>query len=864
MSPLLVALCAALILAIILGAFSRLRPQEKLPWGLILAALCAVAIFASFSISASEKRRLRIFVIDGSLSFQRAHNEIRGTLKDSCADLGPNDRCALIVFSQDAGVLIPPVRPSEFKPDSVDWSREGGSHIERGIEAALQLSSSSAEREIILVSDGLETAGKMERASARCQEQGARLFSYCPVLEAVEDLALSKVTGPKNLAINDEAEFIVSLFNRSPRKIEARLELTAYRGEQEKAAWAFGLEIKLAPRQSLSRRILRRVKEAGLYRLEAQVFPRRGKDQFKENNKKSHWFTVGSPKKAVILCSPKSHAPRLIANAGYQALSLSPGPKLQERFRALFTSAPEILVIDDQSIETLKPIVPDIDSWVSNHGIGLLVFGGPHSFGPGNYSGSSFEETLPVLSRPPSDPGQALTLSLAVDASGSMKDRYGDALEFGVEKSYPILRPGDSLFLTAFAESIRLRKEKLGREDFDKALMEFRELEPNDGTDLKLALSTLLTDLIEAPQEDKKLGILVSDAQAKISPDGLQALKQQIQSLAARSEKAPARIVLLLIGEAESLAVLKKLESDLGAKSVKVEALTIANTKDALKTAISSSVAKLREEVARGQFPIEITELGKGFLGSRPVEGFLKAYNRTRLKAGAQVFARTLTKKETLLAKRAHGSGTVLTFSSSLSLWLDPLVQTTSGRRFLTTLPTLLRSRVNREWSISATRVDSGTIQVRAEHPSYKVAGEGKLVARVSDGSRRLRERFLPSEPGVQLLEAQVSPGPVTVSVGIGEDVLGVLTVPGTEAAEVERLEPDLDRLKQVARGTGGKKLTALPLRARDLQREDREQKAGRRSLGPLFAVALVLALLWVASGGEIGKIGRLNFFSNK
>ncbi|MDF1661336.1 MAG: VWA domain-containing protein [Planctomycetota bacterium] len=863
MSPALLFLGAGLVLLAIVFFFHRLRPQEKIPWGLALAAVFASAIFSGFTIPATKQQRLRIFIVDGSLSFRRGHESFQGKILESCADLGKADLCALVVFGQSARVLIAPISPDQFDPDSVDWNGEQGSHIEKGVEAALALSSPESQRELILFSDGLETEGSLLKASALCRERGVKLFTYCPNLAPVKDIALSALTGPSNVPINAELEFSATVINHSPNKVDGRLEFTAYNGQTQHIAWALGIDLSLAPRQTLSRRILRRVKKPGLYRLEARLFRGNAEDSFEQNNRQTHWFTVGSPKKAIIVCSPKSHGPRLITSAGFQSFPLYSGPDLKKRFQAAIASSPDILVIDDQSLDMIAPIVSDIDALLAHHGVGLLVFGGPNAFGPGNYSGSSFEKLLPVSSDPPSDPGQALTLSMAIDASGSMKDRYPDALEFGIEKTFPLLRSGDKIHISAFAESVRLRKENLDRAGLERALIDLRELEPNDGTDLNLALTTLFNDLIAAPVANKKLAVLVTDAQAKINEEQRAALRKQARKLADQSKKSGAQIVLLLIGEVESLEFLKSLESDLTVDRVKTMALSIRNTKSALKNAISSSLARVREEVAKGRFNVEITELGKGFLGSRPIEGVITAYNRTRPKSHAQSYARTRDKKEALVTAGDYGAGKVLTFTSSLSLWLGPLIQSKSGRSFLTQLPSLVRNRVNRSWKVTAKRIGSQVV-VRARHPSVELAGASRASVIVSDGQSRKDFLLVPTRPGWQQGECEVPDAALTLSIQVAGETIGVLTLPGTENAEFLTFEAELEKLSEAAVGSGGKRLTALPFRPQDLEDDERGRGEGRRSLGPMFALALALTLVWIAAGAGLPNLSVRHFFSNK
>jgi uncharacterized membrane protein len=106
------------------------------------------------------------------------------------------------------------------------------------------------------------------------------------------------------------------------------------------------------------------------------------------------------------------------------------------------------LTLDQQ--ETLK-------LFVHEHGRGLVVVGGPLSFGPGAYQDSLLDDILPVSSEPPDTPERgSVALFLVVDKSSSMREAStGDARRItmaraAASQAVGMLQPGDIVGVLGF------------------------------------------------------------------------------------------------------------------------------------------------------------------------------------------------------------------------------------------------------------------------------------------------------------------------------------------------------------------------------------------------------------------------------
>jgi Ca-activated chloride channel homolog len=846
----------------------RRQPHAKTGMALWLIALLCAAILSTFTTQFQGQSRLRIFVIDGSASFERAHEIIRKNLKEASLDLGSKDRCALIIFGNPAKtrVAIPPGPPASFQYQSLDWlATAGGSHLEQGLNAALALSSEGRSREIVFMSDGLQTHGSFARACLNARAQGVKVFTYCPPLAPVRDLSVGPIATPGASPVNKRVRFDVPVSSSINGEVSAILEIRAFRGNSSQIQWERRSQVYFPFAQRLVRSFEYAFQKPGLYRIEASIYPRFSGESFEQNNRQKTWLRVGVKQSALILGSDASYAPSLLKSAGFDSVFLSIPTADATQFKDALQSSPSLIVIDDQPFAALRPFIADIDRSISDHGVGLLLFGGPHAFGPGGYAESALETILPVRSDPPSDPGQALSLIAAVDSSGSMKDHYQDALEFGLERATSLIRNGDQLSLYAFADGLRLRRPKLSQSEYGQALVEFRELEARDGTNLILPLQAILEELLTAPKENKKLGLLVTDARAQVSPEQLSGLQGLARKLAATNPQGGVRLVFLLIGDSESMVLLQSLAKSLSSQTVQCTAIKISNAKESLKKAVEGSVAFVREEVAHGQFRVQLSPPFAKALKVSSILGSLSAYNRVRPKPASEVLGTVSSRDEALVAKGLYGRGRVAVYSSSLGEWSEALLRGKAGRDLVAQLPDLVASRVDEQWSLRATRVGS-RVKVTAQHRNFLKVSKAQITVSLSTPDQRPRRfSLIPSSPGVQQRVVKAPETTFTLSAHADKPAqnIGVIAVSGLEADEFQTLDADNDLLGRMAKITGGRLLSVLPRTAHDLQRLDDQQIGLKRSLGPLFSILLIFVLLWLVAGEPIGKLAGWNLFSN-
>ncbi len=155
-----------------------------------------------------------------------------------------------------------------------------------------------------------------------------------------------------------------------------------------------------------------------------------------------------------------------------------------------------------------------LESYVRDGG-GLLVAGGPGSFGSGGYAGTRIEPLLPVRIDLPGRREEAtLALALVIDKSGSMSGARMDLTKEAARATAEMMAPEDQIAIVVFdsqaAPLVRLQRAA-NRGHIRTGIA---RLQPSGGTNILAGLRDGLEELYPA-QAKKKHVILLSDGQSQ-------------------------------------------------------------------------------------------------------------------------------------------------------------------------------------------------------------------------------------------------------------------------------------------------------------------------------------------------------------
>ena len=226
----------------------------------------------------------------------------------------------------------------------------------------------------------------------------------------------------------------------------------------------------------------------------------------------------------------------------------------------------DVVVLDDiRASELPAASTRALATSVEGSATGLLVLGGPHSFGSGGYRHALLETLLPVTAESPQPrPGSAFLFLL--DKSGSMeqvennRSRLASALR-AVSDSARSLLPGDEIALLAFDRDVETLLPLARRPDPVQALDQHWRLKPTGGTRLVPALRRAI-EILQRSQSMTRFLILVTDG--FIDSGQTDMLEQALQ-------QSEIRLITLTIGGNSKLSVLRRLSEASGGRLLRID-----------------------------------------------------------------------------------------------------------------------------------------------------------------------------------------------------------------------------------------------------------------------------------------------------
>jgi len=270
---------------------------------------------------------------------------------------------------------------------------------------------SRGDNQIVLVTDGNNNYGKdLEDALKFAKETGTTVYAVQPELET-NDLSV-EITGDKTVVIDNENEFKVVVSQATEEKISYRLEVYA-----DDTLLRSGTFTQSTRKRTIL--IPYTFKSLGAHTLSATLTPS-GVDKDHINNK-FYKSVYAVPKPKIRLVGDDTTSP--FAEILFDLYDVSTTDGLSG------IDDKKVVVLDNKHINSLSPNdIRTLKEYVTD-GHGLVVVGGDRAYDYGDYLDSSFEELMPVLSKPTEwRGGRNVVLVLDVSQSTAAHGTQGDIL----------------------------------------------------------------------------------------------------------------------------------------------------------------------------------------------------------------------------------------------------------------------------------------------------------------------------------------------------------------------------------------------------------------------------------------------------
>ncbi len=417
-----------------LRALGGWRPTAALGLRFAVAGLIVVALAEPNWLTLMHRLTV-LFVVDGSDSIQPeelsgALNYVNAAAQQRNAQRG--DRAGVVVFGREAAVEVPPLDhawrlariESEYNPRSTN------------LEAALELARATfppdSAKRVVIISDGNETAGRAKPQAAALLDAGVGIDCVPISYERRGDVRVEKVAVPADVRRGTPFTLRVVLDNLRPdRPISGRLRITRTLGGVEHSI--ADEPVRLEPGKRVFA-IRQELTETGMSTYEARFVPDDpAEDVHSENNAATGFCRVGG-KGHVLVIEESSGAGRY--GAFIELLRRNDIEVTLRDTRRPFDDLADLQQFDAVVLADVARVAGEgaadltqfsdrqIHALVQNtehFGGGLVVLGGPNSYGAGGWTNTELEKALPVDFEIDNVKVEVVgALMLVIDSSGSM------------------------------------------------------------------------------------------------------------------------------------------------------------------------------------------------------------------------------------------------------------------------------------------------------------------------------------------------------------------------------------------------------------------------------------------------------------
>ncbi len=376
---------------------------------ILLTAL--VLALAGFRLVLPVDRLATVFVVDMSDSVgAEGRDEALAFLRETIAEIPEGDLAGIVAFGKEALVERLPSELAEIDRLASTPVR-GATDIGAALRLATALFPDDAQKRIVLLSDGNDTTGGGQAEAALAATRDIRIETRTIGLGGGDEVFVERVTTPPTASLGESIEVAADIRSSVRQPATVRLFASGENVATERLTLEEGLTrvtFDVTP------------EEARLHTF--RVVVEAAQDTFSQNDRADSITIVKGEPRTLVLAGDEVVASELVEalTTQRQQVDTMVPEALPTDFGALATYDSVVLVdvprsrLSDRQLAALQVYVRDI-------GRGLVMIGGPDSYGAGGYQKTPLEESLPVdmgVRDRQKQPDVALVV--VIDQSGSM------------------------------------------------------------------------------------------------------------------------------------------------------------------------------------------------------------------------------------------------------------------------------------------------------------------------------------------------------------------------------------------------------------------------------------------------------------
>lgn len=766
-----------------------------------------------------------VFVVDRSDSMQQS-SAISRWIREAAISRRPDDRAGIVSFGGEATVER---KPSAESLDAFQFQGRlmtGYTDMAAGLRLGAGLLPSEGGR-IVLISDGRENTGVVLREAGLLKDRGIPVDVLAVAAESPPDAAVEWLSVPKRLYQGEGYAVEVGITSN----VTSDAILTLYENDRELATVAVHLE-----RGDNRFAIPALANETGLTRYRAEIaMPSDG--QGANNTGYAFSRITGQPR--VLIVEAQSGTSDNVANA------------LETAFIETETILPEMLPDELSDYARYDSLILNnvpatrlsarqmgmIEQSVREYGMGLVMLGGPDSFGLGGFFQTPVEKALPVyMDLRGKREIPSLGLVLVLDKSGSMAQEKMALAKEAALRTVELLREKDTVGVLAFDSTPWWVVNPQPLTDKEQFGEQIRGIQASGGTDIYPALEEAYEKLAAIDAQRKHIILLT---------DGHSSGGGAYSELAARMKVNGITVSTVAIGDGADTQLLETIARLSDGRYYFTNDMTTVPAIFSREAILMSRTYVVEDPFvpALAQGPDWLELLG----GSLPI---IRGYVATTPKETAEAVL-VSPEPDPLLARWQYGAGKSVAWTSDMTgRWSADWVLWDRFPRVVAewvkwTFPAFDAAPVELSYAVEDGGIPVLTVRTDARNL------EGTWSIDITDDSgRTMTLPLTPAVPGEFVAELpRIGPGVYTATVKVGQDGesaetrLGVsgFVVPYSSEYAVS-FGSDTETLRVVAEMTGGRMLEfGKPEEVFAVDRPTREIRSSW--VRPLLVLAL---LLWI------------------
>jgi uncharacterized membrane protein len=376
----------------------------------LLTAL--VFALAGFRLVLPVDRLATVFVVDLSDSVgNQGRDESLAFLRETLAVIPDGDVAGIVAFGKEALVERLPSDLAEVDRIASTPVRTA-SDIGAALRLATALFPDDAQKRIVLLSDGNDTSGAGQAEAALAATRDIRIETKTIGLGASDEVLVERVTTPSTSNLGESIEVTADIRSTVAQPATVRL-------------FADGKAAGNAQRVNLEAGVTRVVfdvtpTDAGYHTF--RVVVESARDTFSQNDRADSTTIVKGEPRTLVLAGDEVVGAELVRALTTQRQKVDTMvPEALPTDLGALTTYDSIVLVDVPRIRLSDRQLAALQVYVRDIGRGLVMIGGPESYGAGGYQKTAIEETLPVdmgVRNRQKQPDVALVV--VIDQSGSM------------------------------------------------------------------------------------------------------------------------------------------------------------------------------------------------------------------------------------------------------------------------------------------------------------------------------------------------------------------------------------------------------------------------------------------------------------